>query len=413
MHLSKKRTIILPIGKKKYYQIIDNKLLYRKKIDSLIEQYPEIFPSNIASGYSFSGYSKNTLKLLVPRRLIRIKQSLNSYEDFLLHPCFVLPYLKGFTKKIAGGLILRKYNVPYHAIATKEGKDAMFWYRLELALSQYNIVGTTIKNKNYLPRHLLVDEHHTKLFSNKIYVCTTVGLDCFLGAGVSDSMRFEDLKKAYGFFKEEVRKICPNYYPLSINMDGYKSTKKAINSLFPTSGLLRCFLHAFLKIRNCGTKAYDLYFNDVATLVWNCYYANNKRAFAQRISHLKHWTINFVPPSPFKRAILSLCAKKQEFLQLYDYPNGRKTSNMLDRLMKYQDRRLYATQHFHGTLPSANAAVRAHALLINFCPFSTQTIENKGGINSPFEQINGFVYRKNWLENLLVAASLGGNRIIL
>jgi len=83
---------------------------------------------------------------------------------------------------------------------------------------------------------------------------------------------------------------------------------------------------------------------------------------------------------------------------------------MLDRLMKYQDRRLYSTQNFHGTLVSAQAAIRAHALLINFCPFSPQTIKIKGNIHSPFEQINGFRYRENWLENLLVAASLGGSK---
>ena len=94
----------------------------------------------------------------------------------------------------------------------------------------------------------------------------------------------------------------------------------------------------------------------------------------------------------------------------YDYPEGQRTSNMLDRLMKYQDRRLYATQDFHGTISSAEAAMRAHALLINFCPFSQQTIDNKENIHSPFEELNGFRYRNNWLENLLVAASLGGNR---
>ena len=94
----------------------------------------------------------------------------------------------------------------------------------------------------------------------------------------------------------------------------------------------------------------------------------------------------------------------------YDYSEGQRTSNMLDRLMKYQDRRLYATQNFHGNIESAEAAIRAHALLINFCPFSTQVIDKKGGIHSPFEQLNGFRYRNNWLENLLAAASLGGNR---
>lgn len=83
---------------------------------------------------------------------------------------------------------------------------------------------------------------------------------------------------------------------------------------------------------------------------------------------------------------------------------------MLDQLMKYQDRRLYSTQHFHGELPSAIACVRAHALLVNFCPYSPQTIAKKGNIHSPFEQLNGFRYRENWLENLLVAASLAGQR---
>ena len=78
--------------------------------------------------------------------------------------------------------------------------------------------------------------------------------------------------------------------------------------------------------------------------------------------------------------------------------------------MKYQDRRLYNTQNFHGTLLSAQVGIRAHALLMNFCPFSPQTIDKKEGIYSPFEQLNGFRYRENWLENLLVAASLGGNR---
>ena len=96
----------------------------------------------------------------------------------------------------------------------------------------------------------------------------------------------------------------------------------------------------------------------------------------------------------------------------YDAPYGHKTSNMLDRMMKFQDRRLYATQNFHGSIGSAEAAVRAHAMLINFCPFSSFTIRQKN-VRSPFEQINGFCYRDNWLENLLVAGSLAGNRRIL
>ena len=118
------RTIILPIGAKKYYQIVDNKFLYRKKVDAFIEQYPEIFPPNIGLGYSFLGYSKNDLKLPIPRRVIRLKKALNSYEDFLLHPCFVLPYLKGITSDISLGLVLRKYNISLSCYCCKRRKKS-------------------------------------------------------------------------------------------------------------------------------------------------------------------------------------------------------------------------------------------------------------------------------------------------
>ena len=141
------RTIILPIAEKKYYQIIDNKILFRRKLDFFQEQYPELFPASIINGFRFVGYSKNDKKLNIRRRIIRIKKPFNSYEDYLLHPCFVLPYLKGNTKKVSKGLLLRKHNTPYEAISRTLGKNDMFWYRAETALSQYNIVGTTLTAK--------------------------------------------------------------------------------------------------------------------------------------------------------------------------------------------------------------------------------------------------------------------------
>ena len=311
MEEKQQRTIILPIDEEEYLQVVDNKLLFKKKLSALLEKYPEIFPSKMVDGYGFVGYSKNEIKLPIRRRIIRLKKPFNSYEDYLLHPCFVLPYLKGRTEEVSKGLCLRKYNVPYHAIASTFGRNAMYWYEAEIALSQYNIVGTTVKKRSALPQNLLVDEHHTKLFRDKIYVCTTAGGNCFLGASISTSVDYENLKNAYGHFKTEVHQIYPDYCPFSINTDGFQSTKKAIEHLFAKAGMLRCFLHAFLKIRNCGTKAYDLYFEQVASRVWHCYYTENKRSFAQRIYHLERWTQQIVPDSPFKKAILNLCKKKR------------------------------------------------------------------------------------------------------
>lgn len=313
MKQQKNRTIILPIGEKEYHQIIDNNLLFLKKMTVLIELYPELFPHNICNGFSFVGFSKNEVKLSVKRRIIRLKTDFNSYDDYLIHPCFIFPYLRGNTKDISRGLLLRKYNTPYHAIATTLGKNAMYWYRAEVTLCQYNIVGTTIKSASKLPENILADEHHTRLISDKIYICTTVGNNCFLGASIAPSMHYENLKKAYGIFKSEVQIICPEYEPVSINMDGYKSTKKAIADLYPSSGILRCFLHSFLKIRNCGTKAYSLYFEEVTQRVWSCYHAKSKQAFAQKITNLHIWAEQIIPNSAFKNSVLKLCEKKRIF----------------------------------------------------------------------------------------------------
>lgn len=79
--------------------------------------------------------------------------------------------------------------------------------------------------------------------------------------------------------------------------------------------------------------------------------------------------------------------------------------------MKFQDKKMNAYGCFHSTLESANKAMRSHALIYNFSFYNSNTIRNNGGIRSPFEKINGFIYRQNWLENLLVASSLNGCRL--
>jgi len=103
-------------------------------------------------------------------------------------------------------------------------------------------------------------------------------------------------------------------------------------------------------------------------------------------------------------------SKKNEYIKAYDCAGCQRTSNMVDRAMNFQKRKLYNGQHFHGTLASATNQMRAHALLVNFCPYSSAVIKRNGGIRSPFEKLNGFQYREDWLENLLVASSLNGFR---
>jgi len=186
----------------------------------------------------------------------------------------------------------------------------MYWYRAECVLAHYNIVGITIKHVKNLPTDLLIDEHHSRLGRHKLHVCTTIGSNCFLGASVSTNIDYEHLVQFYGVFKDEILNIYPQYDAESINTDGFQSTSKTAASLFLKAQILRCFLHGFLKIKFCGTKAYDLYFNIIADKVWNCYHAEDKFIFAQRIRRLKEWTQTYVPESSFKTAVKTLLKRR-------------------------------------------------------------------------------------------------------
>src|SRR3954470_9312114 len=76
---------------------------------------------------------------------------------------------------------LRKFAVPYWALAEVFGRSPMYWYRLECSLGRNSLVGTTIQAAERLPRHLVADEKHTTCNGKKVYLAATAGSGCCLG----------------------------------------------------------------------------------------------------------------------------------------------------------------------------------------------------------------------------------------
>ncbi len=178
----------------------------------------------------------------------------------------------------------------------EENPDDNHWYRMEKSLGRFNLVATTVRNPEDLPKHVAADEKHTRIKGQKAYVATTVGDECILGAAVSPGSGEADLKKAYGRFKEEARKMEPEYEPETVNMDGWEPTSKAWKSLFPSVSIVKCFLHVSIKIRGRGKKKYRDVFPDVATKLWDCYKAASKTCLSQRARRLCEWI--FISPAP-------------------------------------------------------------------------------------------------------------------
>jgi hypothetical protein len=397
-------TICLPISQDRYRQIIDSPAMFRRWLDQAFHDLPELFPQAFVHGYTFKDTRVSAKRGL---RLRRIRCRATG-AAFSVRPCFVLPYMTAWTDEAAGPLFLRAFGVPFWALARVFGHDPMFWYRLEVGLGRHSLVGTTV-HRAELPAHLLADEHHQPRDGQKNYIATTVGAGCCLGAALAQTAGADDLEAAYGVFKQEAQNVQAEYRPQTVNTDGWAATQQAWRALFPLVVILRCFLHGWLSIRDRAKHLGDL-FHALGEKVWDAYHAPDRRRFAQRLRRLGEWASRQVQAAWVLEQVRKLCSRAREYGQAYRHPGGHRTSNMLDRVMRAMNRYYEDGQHLHGSEAACGQHVRAWALLYNFRPWHPATARNNGGYQSPAERLNEHRYHDNWLQSLLVSASMAGYR---
>jgi hypothetical protein len=403
------KRICVPIARAEYERIILNPQAFRQCLDPLIAQYPELFPAAIAQGYQLHDMLPASKKLpdVRLRRITVADPAQPAGNAFTIAPAFVLPYMVGYTDEVEKALFLRgKFGVPYWGLTYVFGHNDLYWERLELSLGRNSIVGTTVKQAAHLPQDVLADEKHTWLNGEAVYVATTVAADCILGAAVAVHADEADLTAAYQQFKTEAQMIKADYQPTTVNTDGWQATQLAWRKLFAHVTLIVCFLHAFLKIRD-RCQHLSEHFSELCQRVWDSYHATTAPQFLERCAALHAWAATTLPAGAALEAVRKLCARAPQFAQAYDQPTAHRTSNMLDRRMDHMARRFYSAHYFHGRLMTAEYAVRAEALLVNFLPYCPRAAV-AAHYRSPAHKLNGFVYHNNWLHNLLISASMGG-----
>jgi hypothetical protein len=400
--------IRIPISREDYGVIVNDQQVFRKVLDELIEAFPELFPDTITEGYQLYGFSRPSVKMPeIKRRRIRLTagDEQGSHRVYTVVPSFVLPYMVGDSDDVEKALFLRRFGVPFWALTYVFGRNDMYWQRLITSLGHNHLVGTTLKKATRLPEHLLADEKHTRLNGEKAYVATTVAEDCVLGISLALAADEKQLTEAYGQFKQEAHHLNPDYQPQTVNTDGWAATQLAWISLFPTIVIIQCFLHAFLTIRSRCKRLKDL-FPKIKQRVWDIYHAQQLDSFREQINDFASWANQHLSDRP-REAVLKLCAKADLFALAFDHPQAHRTSNMIDRHLDPLDRCLYSAHYFHGHLMSAEYQLRTWALFHNFQPYCPRAKISEQ-FQSPFHKLNGFVYHDNWLQNLLVATSLGG-----
>ncbi len=401
------KTIRIYFHQEMYQTIMDDDKKFRAHIDECIQRHPELFPKQIAEGYELHSKTQPSAKLGIQQRRIKI---LATGDVYSISPSFVMPYMTGFASDVDTPLFFQRFSVPHWALSYKFGRNDMYWYRMVTAFGRCSIVGTTVKRAESLPKDLVADEKHTSLKGHKVYGALTVGAGCVLGASVSQSASEQDLTQAYGKFADEAKNVDAHYQPETTNTDGWQATGKAWQNHFPFVTVIRCFLHAFISIRDRAKKKHRDLFDEIAEAVWHAYRAQNKRSFSQRIRRLREKALAKIKADIILEKVLALCDKAPNFAKAYDHPNAHRTSNMVDRLMRWLDRYVFNMQYFHGTLASAEQGIRAWAILRNYQPYCSRTVGNKTQLVCAASELNGFKYCDNWLENLLIATSMGGYR---
>jgi hypothetical protein len=401
------KRITLPMTMEKYREIVDDCALFRKWVDQMIVEHPELFPKTISFGYTLhDDRTSSKLEDVHLRRIcLKTPDEDGKKQVFTIAPSGVMPYFVAFTDEVEKALFLRRFFVPYWALTYVFGRDDDYWYRMEQQFGCYNLVQTLIKDPEKLPKHLLADEKITWLNGEEVVVATTVGDSCVLGVSVALEADTASLTEAYQHFKDEAQSLKPDYAPETVNTDGWGATQKAWLSLFPMIIIIECFLHAYIKIRDRARHLKDV-FNQLSQRVWDVYRAADATSFRSKADELRLWaeknTTGYVLDATIK-----LCNKVDRFVLAFDHPLAHRTSNMLDRHMNPMDRWLDGTRFFHGHWTSAERSIRAWALLNNFGPYCPRAEISKT-YSSPAHRMNGFVYHSNWLHNLLVSTSMSG-----
>lgn len=396
------RTICLPVSEDAYARAVNDPAAFRDLLDERFRTAPELFPADFARGYELKD-ERMSVKQGLPIRRILTRDG----AAYSVRPSFLMPYMTARVADVEGPLFLRTFGVPFWALAQVFGGDPMSWYRRECGLGRSSVAGTTARRVG-LPEHLLADEHHQSLDGRKVYVATTVGSGCCLGAEPAEAAGTDDLKAAYAVFKEEARDVAPNYTPETVSTDGWKGTQAAWKALFPRVVILLCFLHGWLKVRDRAKHLKDL-FSEVSRRAWEAYRAPDRRGFGQRLRRLREWAGGHLSGVVLE-TVLDLCRKGRRFGVAYRHPGGHRTSNMLDRQMRGMNRYFDHGQHLHGSRGACRLHCRAWALLWNFAPWHPATTRENQGWRCPAERLNRHRYHDSWLQNLLASASLGGYR---
>jgi len=209
--------------------------------------------------------------------------------------------------------------------------------RTEQSVIRNSIVGTAVRNTEYLPKHSAADEKHTSVQGERGCAAAVAP-----GVSVADSAGEEALKEACGIYKEEAVNAGPDYAPETVGTDRTEADSEIPFSVRLT--LILCFLRVFIGIRVRAKKKFGEICHEVAPKLWDCCQVAGRASYPQKVRQFRE-VAEKVSHSVTADRTGRLRENIADFVAC-NFPGAHRTGNVPDRPMRRPDRHLSDTRFF-------------------------------------------------------------------
>jgi hypothetical protein len=329
---------------------------------------------------------------------------------FTVLPHFVLRYRQMHPEVARDALLATHGGLSLELCAVICHISPMALYRLVCALGQQSLVTVLSRCGLPLPIYVLADEKHSHCLTDKVYLPTMVSGRVLWHVGYTEHASAAAFTESYQAFQRAASQHAPSYRVRGILTDGFDSTTKSMQTLFPEARLGNCLRHALNKLPKQLTaiaspvrKALRSQFH---TLLYRARQRKSLRVFAlgQRLRRFADHVATAAGAANGKRVRQWFQDKKAGWYAVLEDPQMPVSSTLLDQAHNAMDRKLFAMKGFHHPGGSQAAFLTGLAHLYNLIPYQRRAL-HAGQCGVAVE--GGRLPTQDWMLNLQILTSGG------
>jgi hypothetical protein len=329
---------------------------------------------------------------------------------FTVLPHFVLRYRQMRPAVARDALLAAHGGLSLELCAVIGHIAPMALYRLVCDLGQHSLVTVLTRWGLPLPVYFLADEKHSHCLAEHVYLPTIVRGRVIWHLGYTEEASAAAFAQSYGEFQRAAFHHEPSYRVRGILTDGFDSTNKGMQTLFPGARLGNCLRHALTKlpkklvaIASPVRKALRTQFH---TLLYRARQRKGLRVFAlgQRLRRFVDHVATTAGVANGERVRHWMWERKAGWYAVLEDAQMPVTSTLLDQAHNAIERKLFAMKGFHHPGGSQHAFLMGLAHLYNLVPYQRRA-QHAGQCGVEVE--GGRLPTADWFLNVQILTSGG------